>query len=428
MKHVLVGPSGGVIDAIAKKLLPQQPSLTVFHLSTEGISPYFSEYDLGAVNVQKGDILNKEILEKTLQGAETVIACADCGIEQEKIPINFDPDAILFRIVEAAPASVKKLVVLVPAGKYSKKSEGTRLFGGKDLMKTLESKKGCLKIVVSHGALFGQLPGKEPLPFMTGPKAVPVIEESYRKQGVLLSLTDTLARDGRTLRSSLAEAVVRFLERPLSDPSKQGDNVFSFSIVSVEDFAVPSDEAWGKELSRLDSSKGVQVYSVEFDKVQNLSGFLTWLELKWASNTLKKLPIVEKSRSGARPVSVSRLSNGISIVWETVDNDLRVVKAGKLQILINEDDPSLVVTRTDGAGSPLTAVLPGEEEIVQSLVEGLNSDAYPRGYVVKRKAEPAVGVSRALAAAVATAEGDSRNSLDETKAARPGRKRSSLKR
>jgi hypothetical protein len=41
-------------------------------------------------------------------------------------------------------------------------------------------RKACL--LVQHGRLIGYLPGEEPLPFVTGPRTEPIIEESFAKQ------------------------------------------------------------------------------------------------------------------------------------------------------------------------------------------------------------------------------------------------------
>lgn len=59
-----------------------------------------------------------------------------------------------------------------------------------------------------------------------------------------------------------------------------------------------------------------------------------------------------------------------------------------------------------GPGQPQGKALSGEEEIVQNLLEGINTVAYPKSFV-KRKAPK---VSRAAAeAAVSVAAGGSRN-------------------
>lgn len=54
------------------------------------------------------------------------------------------------------------------------------------------------------------------------------------------------------------------------------------------------------------------------------------------------------------------------------------------------------VIRVAGGGQPAGKVLSGEEEIVQSLLQGINTVAYPKG-LVKRKA-PKVSLAAAAAA------------------------------
>lgn len=51
----------------------------------------------------------------------------------------------------------------------------------------MRSVEGNVKCVVVHGGrLFGAARGEEPVPFLTGPKAEPVLDESITRQAVLV--------------------------------------------------------------------------------------------------------------------------------------------------------------------------------------------------------------------------------------------------
>ncbi len=54
-------------------------------------------------------------------------------------------------------------------------------------LEAVRSVEGDVKCVVVHaGRLFGAARGEEPVPFLTGPKAEPVLDESITRQAVLV--------------------------------------------------------------------------------------------------------------------------------------------------------------------------------------------------------------------------------------------------
>ncbi|CAM9272679.1 unnamed protein product [Heterosigma akashiwo] len=142
---------------------------------------------------------------------------------------------------------------------------------------------------------------------------------------------------------------------------------------------------------------------------------------------LANLPVLDKIRTGARPTSVQPLGElGAAVQWETLDaRTMEVVYPGRLEIQV--EPAGLTVTRTDGKGGPLSSILPGEEEIIQSLIEGLNTVAFPRGYVMKNapveesaKQEESQKEEEAVAIASPAVE-------NKERAARPGRKKTRVK-
>eukprot|EP00639_Heterosigma_akashiwo_P004233 CAMPEP_0194582918 /NCGR_PEP_ID=MMETSP0292-20121207/15964_1 /TAXON_ID=39354 /ORGANISM="Heterosigma akashiwo, Strain CCMP2393" /LENGTH=234 /DNA_ID=CAMNT_0039437309 /DNA_START=91 /DNA_END=792 /DNA_ORIENTATION=- len=208
MKYAVVGPAGGFNEAMAKKLSDSGIPTTIFYQELQGTSPNPKLELNDCCTIIQGDTANGEALSKALAGAKVVITCGDCGLAKEDTPMTYEPDALLTRVIEAAPTSSKVIAVL-PASKNKKDSGG--LFGSKSPEEALAARGGT---AVGHGALFGA--AVAPPPFLTGPKAVPQLDEAVRKRGVLLSTSPALALSSpalalsaRTGRGALAEAVGR---------------------------------------------------------------------------------------------------------------------------------------------------------------------------------------------------------------------------
>lgn len=65
-------------------------------------------------------------------------------------------------------------------------------------LEAVRSVEGDVKCVVIHaGNLFGASGGAEPVPFLTGPKAEPVLDKSITRQAVLLGPGTVLSSVGR---------------------------------------------------------------------------------------------------------------------------------------------------------------------------------------------------------------------------------------
>ncbi|CAN0126784.1 unnamed protein product, partial [Hapterophycus canaliculatus] len=134
--------------------------------------------------------------------------------------------------------------------------------------------------------------------------------------------------DAATKRSSVADAIERFLEGP---ERKRG---VELSVVSVEGFATTDDE-WEEELRRLDDSEGVAVFSIDFDSIGKKEQLMKWLAESWGPAALRK-STAGMLRSGARPVAVAPTPTGLELVWETLTEDLNAVQAGKLSLVVND--------------------------------------------------------------------------------------------
>ncbi|CAN0437808.1 unnamed protein product [Pylaiella littoralis] len=339
-----------------------------------------------------------ESLEEQLLGAKVVIGSSDGGPSGEEAPAGLADE-----IVAALPDSSEYLIwVDSPEGRKASKLAkleigvlGSLLGGGfKESLEAVRSVEGNVKCVVVHaGRLFGAARGEEPVPFLTGPKAEPVLDESITRQAVLVGPGTVLSspEDAATKRSSVADAIERFVDGP---ERKRG---LELSVVSVEGFAT-TDEEWQEELKRLDDSEGVAVFSIDFDAIEKKDQLMKWLTESWGPAALRK-STAGMLRSGARPVAVAPTPAGLELVWETLTEDLNAVQAGKLSLVVNDEPAGIRVVRVAGPGQPQGKGLSGEEEIVQSLLEGINTVAYPKALVTRK----VLKVSRAAAEAAMSA-------------------------
>eukprot|EP00640_Fibrocapsa_japonica_P001901 CAMPEP_0113943488 /NCGR_PEP_ID=MMETSP1339-20121228/24926_1 /TAXON_ID=94617 /ORGANISM="Fibrocapsa japonica" /LENGTH=441 /DNA_ID=CAMNT_0000948373 /DNA_START=189 /DNA_END=1514 /DNA_ORIENTATION=- /assembly_acc=CAM_ASM_000762 len=435
---VAVGPSGGLVENLADLMGPG--SEVIYHTG-EGCTPSTGSNSMDVFE-------NPSALEQSLSGAKVVLVSADRG-DGEKGE-GFQEQAFLTQVIQSIPSGVEAVVLLQPAEEDSASQGGllSALFAKESPMKALESgseQKGFRRVVIEHGNLFGPPPGKAPLPFVNGPKAAPIIEDSYTKKSVVVLNSGSagsveVVRGGKTLRSTLAQAAVQAAQRNDRDKPME----IRFSLVSVEG-STPTKDDWDKEFKILEDPSGTQVYFVEASAVADKEGLLEFFETKWWPKTLNYLN-VEMTRSGERPVRMitAPSKDQSSIVWESLDEDLRAIRTGTLDVIIEvEDDKSgvLRVVRTDGSGNARTTPLKGEEEVLSAFIEGVNTMAFGKGFLRKQKAKKPASKPAGIAAAVPipasatsaaspSADGataDQPNSGKSKRASRPGRRKTRSK-
>lgn len=364
-------------------------------------------------------------LPEQLEGAKVIVASSDGGIDGEEAPSGLADE-----IVEFLPRSAEYLIwVDSPESRAAARAAKAEIgvFGnllGQGFKEPLEAVRGVagdIKCVIIHaGNLFGSSGGEEPVPFLTGPKAEPVLDESITRQAVLVGPGTVLStpEDAKTKRSSIAEAIERLLDGP------EGKRGLELSVVSVEGFPT-TDAEWEEELSRLDDSMGVAVFSIDFESIDNRDQLVRWLVDSWGPSALRR-STAAMLRSGARPVAVSPTVQGLELVWETLTEDLTAVQAGKLSINIINEPAGIRVTRVAGPGQPQGKSLIGEEEIVQTLLEGINTVAYPKAFVQRKKLKKAAtpdisveAVKEAMAKAGASATPGAEAAAVESKESLP---------
>ncbi|KAG5179568.1 hypothetical protein JKP88DRAFT_349925 [Tribonema minus] len=422
MTVAVVGPKSGISQAVADRLMAEGGARNIVYL---------------------GD----EILGLGSSGASVVILAGDAG--EGSAPA----DDLVLRALPSLPSSLQYLLYVSPSEVEAAPAEDTSagakpsggvaglvsLFkGGPEspltAVRQLTTGQSAAKVIVMHtGRLFGPAAGPDPVPFLTGPKAEPKLNECWARRAALVGVGTLLAqtRGAATKRATAAAAVAQYLRSGGVAPAARGAE---FSVVSA-DGPPPSEEEWAEELARVggDAAAGAAVLAIEFDAMPRRDALVQWLTESWGPATLRR---VESNmiRSGARPVRAAALraapasayapGGGAEVIWEAPTRNLEVEVTGRLQpkaaaaqqqaliasrrstqVLLRDEPGSagMRVVRCDGAGAPQIVPLVGEDEIVQSLLEGINAVAYARGYVTRKTSAAAATAAAAKATAAATA-------------------------
>ena len=258
--------------------------------------------------------------------------------------------------------------------------------------------RGFAAVMLRHGELFGGIPGNEPLPFRGGPMLEPVLDDDFTLRAALVTRMSTpaaVSEDAklRSRRQTVAEAAAGAAAASPTVIAASRNQLTELSVYSAEGDA-PTSAEWARMLERaMDSSEGVELMQVEFGTM-DAPRFTSWLVTTWGPTTLRTIS-ASMVRSGSRPVAARASDRGATIRWETLENG-RIVPTGSLEFLIDTGSdltsPSLRVLRLDGAGSPTSRSLVGEDEILRRLVEGLTVQ-YTKGVVTRGQSQDAGSVS-----------------------------------
>lgn len=147
------------------------------------------------------------------------------------------------------------------------------------------------------------------------------------------------------------------------------------------DGELPGEDEWSQQFKRLEESSGKSaLLKVSFEKIENRRGFINWLQAIWGPDSLMRLSTYTK-RTGARPVMVRGTEAGLTVPWESIDDDFKPISMGRIDIVIGDND--LSVFRLDAKGGPMRGQLPGEDQLLQRLIEGIEATVYNKGYAVR---------------------------------------------
>jgi hypothetical protein len=118
----------------------------------------------------------------------------------------------------------------------------------------------------------------------------------------------------------------------------------------------------------------VELIRIAFGAINKPAALTNWIGDIWFPQALIEADAAT-ILTGARPVrAVKNLETGnVQIKWEDLQPDLTVKAAGGLEIrVLQGESPAISVVRLS-AGS-----LPGEMQLIDRLVEGINKNVYKR--------------------------------------------------
>lgn len=318
--------------------------------------------------------------------------------------------------------------------------------GSVDGLKAATKAVGAEFVALKHGRLFGVAVGDEPMPFVAtnslGPAKIPELDEHYAARAVLLFPNDATFGNRntnplgrvkvRTNRLSLVELIARLLEdggKGQTDEARGAGVAISrgasrtITLLSL-DGAEPTEDEWAGQFHRLEAAasgaEGVELLRIAFADVPKPSALHSWMLNDWGARALSSVSTYTK-RYGGRPVVVTdgtaqirekkEASSGaepwaVRIRWEDLTEEMEAEVLGTVVLSLSpsttataaatatagERDTgdgsasvawSLVASRVGADGtSALDQALPAEDELLQRMVEGLET-AFSRNLAVR---------------------------------------------
>jgi len=290
---------------------------------------------------------------------------------------------MLDKTLGALPTSIKGLVCVVSAASaaaassspipdvFSKVAGGG---GGAGLSKYAQfcATNNIPFSAFRFGKLTGGVDGAEPLPFVGLPGLEPELHPSVVNRGVVLTspTANQYAATELCTRGALAEAVVRKLT------TQSAGSAVDALVVSIEGSA-PTDREWDAQFQRMQKGSNVELLRIDFGEVKKPAALANWLVDSWFPQAIIDADAAT-ILTGARPVRAKKMNDAlVRIAWEELAADLSVRAAGGLDINISSSGaaPAITVVRSGGSGDRL----PGEVQLIDRLLEGINKQAYKKG-------------------------------------------------
>lgn len=384
----VVGVAGGAAETVSCRLLEEGKNVVTI-LDREPSSPVIMEEAKknGGVYIiedLEGDIqslvpgMTAPTSLSSVLGGKVVIAVGDPGDDDlrgngdgddgfgrfvKKVPSPALP--MLAKLAKTIPENIASLVLTMSASEDEEAMKaGFAPFGAPASSKLFREwceSKGKSFSLFRYGTLSGGVTGNAPVPFVGLPTADPELHPSYELRSCVLTRPFgnlvTLTKEDICTRDTLAEAIVQSVGR--STPVEA-------QVLSTEGKALSQAE-WSSSFQRLSTEGSSQLLRLEFASINKLKQLNTWLCSTWFPSALidANAAII---LTGARPVrALSRGDSTVEVVWEQINPDLSVTRAGSLNMEITENPPALTVTRAQ-AGA-----LPGEVELMDNLVENVGT-------------------------------------------------------
>lgn len=384
----VVGVAGGAAETVSCRLLEEGKNVVTI-LDREPSSPVIMEEAKKNGGVYISEDLEGEIQSlvpgmtaptslSSVLGGKVVIAVGDPGDDDlrgngdgddgfgrfvKKVPSPALP--MLAKLAKTIPENIASLVLTMSASEDEEAMKaGFAPFGAPASSKLFREwceSKGKSFSLFRYGTLSGGVTGNAPVPFVGLPTADPELHPSYALRSCVLTRPFgnlvTVTKEDMCTRDTLAEAIVQSVERSMPVEAQ---------VLSTEGKALSQAE-WSSSFQRLSTEGSSQLLRLEFASINKLKQFNTWLCSTWFPSALidANAAII---LTGARPVrALSRGDSTVEVVWEQINPDLSVTRAGSLNMEITEDPPALTVTRAQ-AGA-----LPGEVELMDNLVENVGT-------------------------------------------------------
>lgn len=377
MPVAIVGCAGGAAETVACKLLgssmrptllldrtPLSPVLRAA-MKESRVAAYWGDVETG---LESSDGSARP-LDQILAG-KRLIVLGDEGDDtvREEPPSKERSRAstLLNAVAKKLPTSVTGVICAIDSKADAMSGIGA-IFGRKvsESFDDFCSRSSLPFSLLRYGQLTGGIPGNEPLPFLGLPALEPELHPSYTLRSVLITdLNSKYSDSDLCTRDSLAEACVRLLQqKPVQGRllSIAGD--------------VPTDKDWNLLFSRLNADSDVEILRIEFGNVLKPQAMLNWLVDSWFPQALVDADAAT-ILAGARPVRAIKTGDqSFRIVWEDMAPDLTVKNIGGVEIsLESANAPALVAKRLSGGS------LPGEMQLMDRLIEGINKVAYKKQF------------------------------------------------
>ena len=396
-KIAVIGMAGGLAETVICSLLdknidvsalldeaPYSPELTNKLKSTNKNVLYYCDYDKNTATANQNTMPIMNVLENRL-----VVMIDDRGVDSlvgsgAKDEVDKDVEKMMNKLISGLPRSISGFVC---ATKFTFASEGNKigkLFGSKTASsyKTWCEQNNIPFINLQYGNLIGGIPGCDPLPLVGLPLKEPEVDQSYVLRGVIINdlKSNAYATTEKCTRQSLAESLLQSINNVGKD-----QKVLEALIVSIVGKS-PSTTDWRQLFSRVTNSNNIDIVRIPFKDINKPALLLNWITEFWFPQALIDADAAT-ILTGARPVRAVNIKGKepneqiVKIAWEDLKPDLTSVAVGHLQISLenvgssDEDKrPSIVVKRM------ATGNLPGEMQLIDKLVEGVNKNVYKKQF------------------------------------------------
>lgn len=384
-KVSVIGLAGSVAETIAIKLSERGASVTAV-LDRQPTSPVLLEKMKNKkldVMLFSGDFDAKMMASRTLvavedEGDEALRGGPGTDYKNKKKDQKSEVAPMMDKLVKALEPSLNSLICVAPAEPATGSGGLGNIFAsrGPEAFKKWCTQNGKPFSLLQYGQLTGAVPGAEPIPMIGLPALEPELHPSYSLPGIVLSAvgTNKYASTEMCTRDSLAEATARCVVRgtPLET-----------LVLSIAGEA-PTEKEWNVLFNRFSSSSDAELLRVEFGSISKPTQLINWLTDQWFPQALIEADAAV-TLSGARPVRATKVSDtAVQIKWEDLQPDMSVKMVGALEIRIQPvgadsatgQTPSLTVKRVGTSQGGVA--LPGEMQLLDKLVEGINKQVYKK--------------------------------------------------